>query len=181
MASGTAAGRGACASPDQPGRWKFKTACSDTANTGLHEREGEFTCSAPLAVKSSTSTVRCVSRRTPALRASRRTRLARRSRKRYCCRLLVRRLLPRRESRHLLGCGSRVLANRRGSVAGRHGAWPCCRGCFRRQVFLGGDSAYIKATDWMKSSFPTRPVGPLQCSGQPQLEDHSKSDFRNIQ
>jgi len=33
-------------SPDQPGRWKFRTACSDTDNTGLHDQTGEFLCSA---------------------------------------------------------------------------------------------------------------------------------------
>jgi hypothetical protein len=31
-------------SPDQPGRWKFKTTCSDTANFGLHNQTGEFLC-----------------------------------------------------------------------------------------------------------------------------------------
>ncbi len=35
-------------SPDQPGRWKFKTTCSDTANTGLQNQTGEFLCSAAL-------------------------------------------------------------------------------------------------------------------------------------
>ena len=35
-------------SPDQPGRWKFKTTCSDTANSGLHDQDGEFICSAAL-------------------------------------------------------------------------------------------------------------------------------------
>jgi hypothetical protein len=33
-------------SPDQPGRWKFKTSCSDAANRGLNQ-SGEFICSAP--------------------------------------------------------------------------------------------------------------------------------------
>ena len=33
-------------SPDQPGRWKFQTTCSDTANVGLHKEFGEFLCSA---------------------------------------------------------------------------------------------------------------------------------------
>jgi hypothetical protein len=33
-------------SPDQPGRWKFKTTCSDAANAGLHNRFGEFICTA---------------------------------------------------------------------------------------------------------------------------------------
>ena len=32
--------------PDQPGRWKFKTTCSDTANFGLHNQTGEFLCTA---------------------------------------------------------------------------------------------------------------------------------------
>ena len=33
-------------SPDQPGRWKFRTTCSDTANVGLHNETGEFLCTA---------------------------------------------------------------------------------------------------------------------------------------
>jgi hypothetical protein len=33
-------------SPDQPGRWTFKTTCSDANNTGLHNQSGEFTCTA---------------------------------------------------------------------------------------------------------------------------------------
>jgi hypothetical protein len=33
-------------SPDQPGRWTFKTACSDTANLSLHHQTGEFLCTA---------------------------------------------------------------------------------------------------------------------------------------
>lgn len=33
-------------SPDQPGRWKFKTTCSDTANFDLHNQTGEFLCTA---------------------------------------------------------------------------------------------------------------------------------------
>ena len=33
-------------SPDQVGRWKFKTACSDIDNTGLHNQTGEFLCTA---------------------------------------------------------------------------------------------------------------------------------------
>ena len=33
-------------SPDQVGHWKFKTACSDTDNDGLHNQSGEFICSA---------------------------------------------------------------------------------------------------------------------------------------
>jgi hypothetical protein len=32
--------------PNFPGRWKYYTMCSDTANTGLHEQFGEFLCSA---------------------------------------------------------------------------------------------------------------------------------------
>jgi hypothetical protein len=31
-------------SPDQPGRWTFKTVCSDAPNQGLHNRAGEFLC-----------------------------------------------------------------------------------------------------------------------------------------
>ncbi len=34
--------------PDQPGRWKFKTVCSDAANMGLNDRTGEFLCTASL-------------------------------------------------------------------------------------------------------------------------------------
>ena len=33
-------------SPDQPGRWTFKTTCSDTANFGLHDQTGAFLCTA---------------------------------------------------------------------------------------------------------------------------------------
>jgi len=33
-------------SPTQPGRWAFKTVCSDAANQGLHNRAGEFLCTA---------------------------------------------------------------------------------------------------------------------------------------
>jgi hypothetical protein len=33
-------------SPDLPGRWTFKTTCSDTANTGLHNQTGAFLCTA---------------------------------------------------------------------------------------------------------------------------------------
>ena len=33
-------------SPDQPGHWTFKTACSDAPNRGLHGRTGEFLCTA---------------------------------------------------------------------------------------------------------------------------------------
>jgi hypothetical protein len=35
-------------SPNQPGRWKFKTICSDAANDGLNHQSGEFLCSAPI-------------------------------------------------------------------------------------------------------------------------------------
>ena len=34
--------------PDMPGRWTFKTACSDAANRDLDGRTGEFLCSAPV-------------------------------------------------------------------------------------------------------------------------------------
>src|SRR5205823_3739392 len=34
-------------SPNVPGRWSFKTTCSDTDNKGLHDRAGEFICTAP--------------------------------------------------------------------------------------------------------------------------------------
>ena len=37
-------------SPDQPGRWKFKTTCSDTANFELHNQTGEFLCTAPIGL-----------------------------------------------------------------------------------------------------------------------------------
>ena len=33
-------------SPDQPGRWKFRTLCSDKENDGLHNEVGEFICTA---------------------------------------------------------------------------------------------------------------------------------------
>jgi hypothetical protein len=33
-------------SPDQPGRWTYKTRCSDAPNSGLHNQAGEFICSA---------------------------------------------------------------------------------------------------------------------------------------
>ena len=33
-------------SPDQPGRWKFRTTCSDKSNDGLHNEFGEFICTA---------------------------------------------------------------------------------------------------------------------------------------
>ncbi len=32
--------------PNFPGRWKYYTMCSDTANAGLHEQTGEFLCGA---------------------------------------------------------------------------------------------------------------------------------------
>lgn len=32
--------------PNFPGRWRYYTMCSDTANAGLHEQTGEFLCSA---------------------------------------------------------------------------------------------------------------------------------------
>lgn len=32
--------------PNFPGRWKYYTMCSDTANSGLHEQSGEFLCGA---------------------------------------------------------------------------------------------------------------------------------------
>ena len=35
-------------SPDQPGRWTYKTICSDRANTGLDKQEGSFLCSSAL-------------------------------------------------------------------------------------------------------------------------------------
>jgi len=34
-------------SPGQPGRWTYKTTCSDTSNRGLHSLAGEFLCTAP--------------------------------------------------------------------------------------------------------------------------------------
>src|SRR5262249_43609751 len=34
--------------PDQPGRWSFRTSCSDSANKGLDNRVGEFICSAAI-------------------------------------------------------------------------------------------------------------------------------------
>ena len=33
-------------SPDQPGRWTFRTTCSDGSNTGLHNKTGELVCTA---------------------------------------------------------------------------------------------------------------------------------------
>jgi hypothetical protein len=33
--------------PDEPGEWTFTTACSDTANSGLHAQMGAFTCVEP--------------------------------------------------------------------------------------------------------------------------------------
>jgi len=35
-------------SPDQPGRWIFKSSCSDAANMGLNDQSGEFLCTASL-------------------------------------------------------------------------------------------------------------------------------------
>src|SRR5262245_54429877 len=32
--------------PNETGRWSYKTACSDTKNSGLNNQSGEFTCSA---------------------------------------------------------------------------------------------------------------------------------------
>jgi hypothetical protein len=37
-------------SPDQPGRWKYRTTCSDTLNGGLYNQTGEFLCSAALGL-----------------------------------------------------------------------------------------------------------------------------------
>jgi hypothetical protein len=37
-------------SPDLPGRWTFKTSCSDAANDGLHNQTGEFTCTSPIGL-----------------------------------------------------------------------------------------------------------------------------------
>jgi hypothetical protein len=34
-------------SPSQAGRWTYQTTCSDTSNLGLHNRAGEFLCTAP--------------------------------------------------------------------------------------------------------------------------------------
>lgn len=34
--------------PGQAGHWKFHTSCSDPANRGLHNKSGEFLCSAPV-------------------------------------------------------------------------------------------------------------------------------------
>ena len=34
-------------SPYLPGRWTFRTTCSDSANKGLHEVSGQFLCVAP--------------------------------------------------------------------------------------------------------------------------------------
>jgi len=34
-------------SPDQVGRWAFRTICSDSSNHGLHNHTGEFVCTAP--------------------------------------------------------------------------------------------------------------------------------------
>ena len=35
-------------SPDQAGRWTYKTVCSDEANRGLHDQAGEFICSSAM-------------------------------------------------------------------------------------------------------------------------------------
>ena len=35
-------------SPNQPGRWTYRTTCSDAANRGLNDQAGEFLCSAPV-------------------------------------------------------------------------------------------------------------------------------------
>jgi len=37
-------------SPDQPGRWRFRTACSDGANRGLNDQKAEFLCSAAIGL-----------------------------------------------------------------------------------------------------------------------------------
>jgi len=37
-------------SPEQPGRWTFKTTCSDVANDGLNNQTGEFTCTSPVGL-----------------------------------------------------------------------------------------------------------------------------------
>ena len=37
-------------SPAQPGRWKFRTVCSDGANSGLHKQSGEFLCTAAIGL-----------------------------------------------------------------------------------------------------------------------------------
>ena len=34
-------------SPGQPGRWTYRTSCSDTANPGLNNQAGEFLCTSP--------------------------------------------------------------------------------------------------------------------------------------
>lgn len=34
--------------PDQPGRWRFRTICSDAANMGLNDQTGEFLCTSAL-------------------------------------------------------------------------------------------------------------------------------------
>jgi hypothetical protein len=36
--------------PDQPGRWRLQTTCSDPANTGLHKQSGAFVCSAAVGI-----------------------------------------------------------------------------------------------------------------------------------
>jgi hypothetical protein len=37
-------------SPDLPGRWRFRTVCSDKSNTGLHDYFDSFICSAAIGV-----------------------------------------------------------------------------------------------------------------------------------
>lgn len=34
-------------SPNTPGKWDWKTTCSDASNKGLHSQSGSFTCAAP--------------------------------------------------------------------------------------------------------------------------------------
>ena len=38
--------------PSQPGHWTYRTTCSDTSNLGLHNRTGEFLCTAPAGISS---------------------------------------------------------------------------------------------------------------------------------
>ncbi len=35
-------------SPGQPGRWTYRTSCSDIANSGLNNQSGEFICTSPI-------------------------------------------------------------------------------------------------------------------------------------
>ena len=51
-------------SPDQPGRWKFRTPCSDKTNDGLHNEFGEFICTAATGLNVSPGTGGCVWRST---------------------------------------------------------------------------------------------------------------------